>query len=122
LSCPNGKRLDVEADDENAALTGAQGWYKQNVTDKTDTSVGGTLQQGLLDIGSGVGKTVKEYVNKDAGNAMMGAVASKADPKYKPHTRASSILKTAQQALTSWCLDWKQGSPRPARTGSRPRG
>jgi hypothetical protein len=84
IELPNGKRLDVEADDENAALTGAQGWYKQNVTDKTDTSVGGTLQQGLLDIASGVGKTAKEYVNKDAGNAIMGAAASKADPRYKP--------------------------------------
>jgi hypothetical protein len=45
INSRTGSVSGVEADDENAAL-GAQGWYKQNVTDKTDTSVGGTLQQG----------------------------------------------------------------------------
>ena len=83
IELPNGKRLDVEADDENAALTGAQGWYKQNVTDKTDTSAMGALQQGATDAVSGLGKTVKEYINTDAGNAIQGAAAANANPKYK---------------------------------------
>jgi len=83
IELPNGKRLDVEADDENAALTGAQGWYKQNVTDKTDTSAMGALAQGSVDAVSGLGKTVKEYINTDAGNAIQGAAAANANPKYK---------------------------------------
>jgi hypothetical protein len=83
IELPNGKRLDVEADDENAALTGAQGWYKQNVTDKTDTSATGALTQGMTDAVSGLGKTVKEYINTDAGNAIQGAAAASANPKYK---------------------------------------
>jgi hypothetical protein len=107
IELPNGKRLDVEADDENAALTGAQGWYKTNVTDKTDTSVGGTLQQGLVDIASGVGKTVKEYGNKDTGNAIMDAAASKANPKYKSaYDEFANPADGADNHVLG--LDWKK--------------
>lgn len=83
IELPNGKRIDVEADDENAALTGAQGWYVENVTNKTDTSVTGALTQGASDLVRGVGKTVKEYMAPDAGKSIEAAGASLANPRYK---------------------------------------
>jgi hypothetical protein len=83
IELPNGKRLDVEADDENAAITGAQGWYKQNVTDKTDTSNLSALSQGGAGLASGIGKTVREYVSKDAGDYIMDKAAAAAPKNYK---------------------------------------
>lgn len=83
IELPNGKRLDVEADDENAALTGAQDWYKQNVTTKTNTSMLDAPVEGLSGMVGGVGKTIKEYVSKDAGNAVMAAGAAAAPKNYK---------------------------------------
>jgi hypothetical protein len=83
IELPNGKRLGVEADDENAALTGAQDWYKQNVTSKTDDSTLGALSQGASDVASGFGKTIKHYISPDAGNAVLDSRIAKSDPKYK---------------------------------------
>jgi hypothetical protein len=83
IELPNGKRLGVEADDENAALSGAQEWYKQNVTDKTDTSLTSALTEGMVAPVAGIGSTIKNLVSKDAGQAVMDAAASKQNPKYK---------------------------------------
>lgn len=106
IELPNGKRLDVEADDENAALTGAQGWYKQNVSSKTDTSMMGALTQGASDMASGVGKTIKEYVNTDAGKSVMDKAAAVADPKYK--SGYESFARPEDGADKHFMgLDWK---------------
>lgn len=84
IETPNGRQLDIEAADEAAAMTGAEQWYKQNVTDKTDTSYSGAIQQGVSDAISGYGKTAKTFLNKEAGTAVDEYGKSKADPKYKP--------------------------------------
>jgi hypothetical protein len=89
IELPNGKRIDAEADNEAAALSGAQEWYKQQnpATPQTaDTSLTGALQQGASDLVSGVGSTVKNLVNKETGKAIEDVAKSKAKPNYKSAT------------------------------------
>lgn len=90
IETPNGKQLDIEADTPEAAQSGAEQWYAQNVTNKTNTSVTGALSQGASDLVSGVGKTVKEYISPDAGKSIQAAGANIADPKYKSATEGFS--------------------------------
>jgi hypothetical protein len=106
IELPNGKRLDVEADDENAAITGAQGWYKQNVTDKTDTSISGALTEGASGMASGIGKTVREYVSKDAGDYIMGKAAAASNPKYKSGYESFAYPEDGRENHFMG-LDWK---------------
>jgi hypothetical protein len=86
IKTPSGHELDINADSEADAVAGAEQWYQQNVTDKTDTSVTGALTKGASDLVSGVGKTIKEYVSPDAGKKVQETAAKVADPKYKSAT------------------------------------
>lgn len=90
IETPNGKHLDIEADDQDAALAGANHWYEQNVTSKTDTSLTSALSQGAADTIHGIGKTVQEYISPYAGNAIEGAGSSLAAPKYRSATEQFS--------------------------------
>lgn len=90
IETPNGKQLDIEADTPEAAQSGAEQWYAQNVTSKTNTSVTGALSQGASDLVSGVGKTVKEYIAPDTGKSIQDAGKNIADPKYKSATEGFS--------------------------------
>jgi hypothetical protein len=90
IKTPSGHELDINADSEADAVTGAEQWYQQNVTGKTDTSVTGALTKGASDLVSGVGKTIKEYVAPDAGKKVQDAAAAIADPKYKSATEGFS--------------------------------
>ncbi len=90
IEAPSGHQIDIDAPDETTAITGAQQWYAQNVktnSPKKDTSVTGALGQGVSDLVSGVGKTVREYVSKDAGDAILSKDAAKANPNYKSATQ-----------------------------------
>lgn len=90
IELPNGKRIDAEAENEAAAISGAQEWYKQQNTDKTstpNTSLTGALQQGGSDLVAGVGSTIKNLVSKDAGKAVEDAAKSAANPNYKSATQ-----------------------------------
>lgn len=84
IKTPSGQKLDIEANTEADAMTGAQEWHARNVTNKTDTSITGALSQGASDLVSGVGKTVKEYIAPETGKAVQDAGKSVANPKYKP--------------------------------------
>jgi hypothetical protein len=86
IKAPSGHEIDIDAPDEATAITGAQSWYKQNVTDKTDESYTGALSQGASDVAQGVGKTIKDYISPDAGKAILDAKSVKSDPKYKSAT------------------------------------
>jgi hypothetical protein len=90
IKTPSGHELDINADSEADAVTGAEQWYQQNVTGKTDTSVTGALSKGASDLVSGVGKTIKEYVAPDAGKKVQDAATAIADPKYKSATEGFS--------------------------------
>jgi hypothetical protein len=68
VELPDGKRMDVEAADEASALAGAQDWYSKNA--KTDTSYAGAVTQGVSDVASGVGKTIKNYFSPETGAAI----------------------------------------------------
>lgn len=90
IELPNGKRIDAEAENEAAAISGAQEWYKQQNPDKTstpNTSLTGALQQGGSDLVAGVGSTIKNLVSKDAGKAVEDAAKSAANPNYKSATQ-----------------------------------
>uniref|UniRef100_E6VL34 Uncharacterized protein n=1 Tax=Rhodopseudomonas palustris (strain DX-1) TaxID=652103 RepID=E6VL34_RHOPX len=90
IQAPSGHQIDIDAPDETTAITGAQQWYAQNVktnSPKKDTSISGALGQGVSDLVSGVGKTVREYVSKDAGDAILSNDAAKANPNYKSATQ-----------------------------------
>lgn len=90
IEAPSGHQIDIDAPDETTAITGAQQWYAQNVktnSPKKDTSITGALGQGVSDLVSGVGKTVREYVSKDAGDAILSKDAAKANPNYKSATQ-----------------------------------
>jgi hypothetical protein len=76
IKTPSGHELDIDAADEATAMNGAQEWYAQNVTNKTDTSVTGALSQGASDLVSGVGKTIKEYASPSAGKSVQDAGAA----------------------------------------------
>lgn len=108
IELPNGKRLGVEADDENAAMTGAQQWYKQNVTDQTsDTSTLGALSQGVSDVASGVGKTIKHYISPDAGNAVLDSKLAKSNPNYQ--SASEGFMRPADGADNHVMgLDWSK--------------
>jgi hypothetical protein len=86
IQAPSGHEVDIDAPDEATAVKGAQDWYAQNVSNKTDTSIQGAITQGASDIVRGVGKTVKNYVSKDAGKVIEGFDSAKGNPKYKSAT------------------------------------
>ncbi len=90
IKAPSGHELDIQAETEADALAGAENWYKQNVTDKTDTSMTGALTKGASDLASGVGKTIKEYISPDAGKTVQDAATKIADPKYNSATEGFS--------------------------------
>ena len=83
IKAPSGHEIDIDAPDEATAVTGAQQWYAQNVTNKTDESMLGALSQGASDVAQGVGKTVKDYISPEAGKAILDAKSVQSDPKYK---------------------------------------
>lgn len=90
IQAPDGHEIDIDAPNEQIAVSGAQQWYAQNVktnSPKKDKSVTGALGQGVADLVSGVGKTVREYVSKDAGDAILSKDAAKANPNYKSATQ-----------------------------------
>jgi len=84
VGLPDGKQMVVEADSEDAALSGAQNWYSQNSSQKPDTSMMGALSQGASDLVTGVGKTVKDYVSPDTGKAIADKGATLASKNYQP--------------------------------------
>ncbi|WP_047308402.1 hypothetical protein [Rhodopseudomonas palustris] len=90
IQAPDGHEIDIDAPNEQIAVSGAQQWYAQNVktnSPKKDTSITGALGQGVADLVSGVGKTVREYVSQDAGDAILSKDAAKANPNYKSATQ-----------------------------------
>lgn len=92
IELPNGKRIDAEADTEEAALSGAQSWYKQlpqqqaQQPEKTDESFTSAFSQGAANLVHGVGSTIKNYISKDAGAAVEKVGAAQANPRYKSAT------------------------------------
>jgi len=83
IELPDGKRVVAEANDETAAMAGVQNWYAQNTSKKTDTSMTGALSEGASEVAQGVGKTIKHYINRDAGDAVLNARQVKSNPNYK---------------------------------------
>lgn len=90
IKTPSGHELDINADSEADAVAGAENWYKQNVSAKTDTSTTGALTKGASDLVSGVGKTIKEYIAPETGKKVQDAGAAISDPKYKSATESFS--------------------------------
>lgn len=107
IETPNGAHLDIEADDHDAALQGAQQWYAQNVTSKTDDSMLGALSQGASDVATGVGKTVKDYISPETGKAILDNKHVQADPKYKSATQGFMYPEDGADNHTMG-LDWSK--------------
>lgn len=107
IQAPDGHEIDIDAPDEEKAKTGAQQWYAQNVTNKTDTSYMGALSQGASDVASGFGKTIKHYLNGDAGNAVLNSTVAKGDPKYKSATEGFMRPEDGADAHVMG-LDWSK--------------
>lgn len=82
-SASSGAATDLSkmSDDELKAAYAASAKPAQ-----TDTSIGGALAQGASSVVQGYGKTIKDYINKDAGAAVESAGAAKARPNYKSAT------------------------------------
>jgi hypothetical protein len=107
IKTPSGHELDIDAADEATAMNGAQEWYAQNVTNKTDTSVTGALSQGASDLVSGVGKTIKEYASPSAGKSVQDAGAAITSPKYKSATEGFMRPEDGADKHTLG-LDWSK--------------
>lgn len=86
IKAPSGHEIDIDAPNEAMAVTGAQQWYAQNVTNKTDTSMTGALSQGASDVAQGVGKTIKDYISPETGKAILDSKNVQSNPKYKSAT------------------------------------
>jgi hypothetical protein len=109
IQAPDGHEIDIDAPDEQTAVTGAQSWYAQNVTNKSkaDTSMLGALSSGASDLVSGVGKTVKDYISPDTGKAILNSKVAQSNPKYKS---ASEAFMSPEDGADNHTLgvDWSQ--------------
>jgi hypothetical protein len=83
IETPSGKKLDIEAADETAAIKGAQEWEGANTG---LTSTGNAVRQGAANVVSGLGETLKQYgpeVLQSTAEKLKGAGASIAPDNYQ---------------------------------------
>lgn len=97
IETPAGKRLTIQADDEQTALQGAQEWHAQNAQ-QTDTSLSGAVRQGASDIASGVGSTLKNFTGAtDAADVAKGIGAGLKQDGYQ--SASAEFAKTLDPSL-----------------------
>jgi hypothetical protein len=84
IETPGGHKLDIEAADQPTAIKGAQEWYSQNGS--AASGIGDALRQGVANVGSGVGETLKQTgIAPSVGSAMQSGAQSIA-PSQAPDT------------------------------------
>jgi hypothetical protein len=88
IETPGGHKLDIEAASEAHAIKGAQEWYSQNGT--ASSGIGDALRQGVANVGSGVGETLKQTgIAPSVGEAMKSG-AQRLAPSQAPDTTVVS--------------------------------
>lgn len=92
IETPSGRKLDIEAPDENVAIKGAQEWEAHNPAKGTLGGVADAFRQGLAGTVSGVGETLKQ-----TGIAPSAGEAAKkfATENLAPNTPVDTSLVTS---------------------------
>lgn len=87
IALEDGRKLRVDAEDQQAALAGVQHYLTQNSApnDSPSESYADALRQGAANVAGGIGETIEQYAGKSAASDALKGVAEKVRPEnYSP--------------------------------------